>query len=99
MGLFFIKNTFAGCAGGITFPGSTPLESKELAKGAPAPCVDPTEVVSCWEARELLLVVAGAIVVVAVLPGTVAGAWVPNGKPDDPIKKIVKYNYVLMMKG
>lgn len=38
----------------------------------------------CATGREVFIVAAGAIVVVAVLPGTVAGAWVPNGSPVEP---------------
>lgn len=33
---------------------------------------------------------AGAIVVVAVLPGTVVGACVPKGKPEEPTQQTKK---------
>lgn len=77
----------AGCEGGwTTLPGNTfAVVSIEFAiEGAPWKLFVVCEVANCAVGREVFVVAAGAIVVVAVLPGTVAGACVPRGKPIDP---------------
>lgn len=79
--------SFAGCGGGgTTLLGSTfAVESNEFAKeGAPWKLLGVSGGANCTVGKEVLDVAAGAMVVVAVLPGTVVGAWVPNGNPVEP---------------
>lgn len=79
--------SLAGCdGGGTTLPGNTfVVVSNEFAiEGAPWKLFGVCWVAICAVGKEVFAVDAGAMVVVAVLPGTVAGACVPRGKPVEP---------------
>lgn len=75
----------AGCdGGGTTLPGRTFAEvSNEFAIGL-WKLFGGCGLVNCVAGRVVFVVAARAMVVVAVLPGTVVGAWVPKGKPAEP---------------